>query len=802
MNNIIKRVWNQNRMVQIEDLSGMTFQAESGGHTFEISGVDDTGAAVALSGTVTGVFRRPDNADIALTGSASDGVVSVTLTNDCYAVPGRFGLVVYVTSDSQKTAVYACVGTVAQTNGGAVAGSTPQDVVDLINAISAAVATIPADYSGLLATIAPDYSNTALYSVGSYAWYSGVLKRCVVPITTGETYTAAKWENAVLGDDISQLTDSAILVNSLAAKGEYTFSSNDFESGYWSFTSKAAHSKRLRTRRLIPVSAGEYVTYTNPTMKILISVFATRKASSYAQTTGWIDAGTDAGITITADGFMIIMFASTSDVMPSDYDSTVRLVTVPYRQFGIPTYDASTDTIVGEISTYAGRLVRRYNSGLNAEYSLSSFWAETQLNKYTTPQGVNILPIYGNIESPYTRNGITFSWKDYHIIHVEGTASAEANYNLIISRHVPIPGIVAGEDVLFKVKNAPSGVNVQVWKYTGGTDSGSVLYSFAKTCLRRIHDDSTGQLIRLNIASGTAIAAGGVDIELEIIAKPAIKHLRVLLIGNSYTNDCSAYAPLIAEGLSKNVAITLGTTYYSGASIDNYIDWFDNDSAVLTYYKYNALSNKYDTALSSRTLKQCIANEPWDIIVFQQASSAQGTWSTFSNLNTLINKVLTYNATLHSKAVKIGWMFPQLRYSIIGSTTYAKVVECVQNVLNTTPIDFFIPCGTAVQNARGTSLDSIGDSGHLCADGDGHLQAGLPSLLASYVSALKLLELAGEPWHGILQDATRPTATWVTNINSPGENGTSTGVTDENCYLAQKCAVAAIKFPTTVSTVV
>ena len=205
MNNIIKRVWNQNRMVNIEDLCGMAFQAESGGHTFEISGVDDTGATVNLSGTVTGVFRRPDNADIALTGSASGGVASVTLTDDCYAVPGRFGLVIYVTSNSQKVAVYSCVGTVAQTNGGAVAGDTPQDVVDLINAIEAAVATIPADYTDLMTAIAPTYSNTALYPFGKYAWNNGKLYRCIVPITTAETWTAAHWVLASLGDDVSYL---------------------------------------------------------------------------------------------------------------------------------------------------------------------------------------------------------------------------------------------------------------------------------------------------------------------------------------------------------------------------------------------------------------------------------------------------------------------------------------------------------------------------------------------------------------------------------------------------------------------
>ena len=134
MNNIIKRVWNQNRMVNIEDLRGMAFQAEDGGHTFEISGINDANEAVSLSGTVAGVFMRPDGTDVALTGTASDGVVSVILSDACYAVAGRFWLTIFVTADSKKTCVYACIGTVAQTSYGAVAGDTPQDVVDLINA--------------------------------------------------------------------------------------------------------------------------------------------------------------------------------------------------------------------------------------------------------------------------------------------------------------------------------------------------------------------------------------------------------------------------------------------------------------------------------------------------------------------------------------------------------------------------------------------------------------------------------------------------------------------------------------------
>ena len=220
MNNIIRRVWNQNRMVNIEALSGMAFQAEDGGHTFEISGINDANEAVSLSGTVAGVFMRPDGTDVALTGTASDGVVSVILSDACYAVAGRFGLTIFVTADSKTTCVYACVGTVAQTSYGTVAGDTPQDVVDLVNAINnaitalnAAIGEIPADYSALMSSIAPTYSSTALYTKGSYAWYDGVLRKSIVDITTAESFTPAHWETVALADDVETILNNTLITS-------------------------------------------------------------------------------------------------------------------------------------------------------------------------------------------------------------------------------------------------------------------------------------------------------------------------------------------------------------------------------------------------------------------------------------------------------------------------------------------------------------------------------------------------------------------------------------------------------------
>lgn len=138
MNTVIKRAWNKNKMVKVEDLTGMTFQAESGGHTFEISGVDDTGAAVSLSGTVEARFLRADNAEIIISGTVSSGKASATLSAACYAIPGRFLLTVYVTSGGQKVAVYAATGSVVATSGTA-GGSIPPLVTDSIIAGDATV---------------------------------------------------------------------------------------------------------------------------------------------------------------------------------------------------------------------------------------------------------------------------------------------------------------------------------------------------------------------------------------------------------------------------------------------------------------------------------------------------------------------------------------------------------------------------------------------------------------------------------------------------------------------------------------
>lgn len=56
--------------------------------------------------------------------------------------------------------------------------------------------------------VAAQYSTSATYDVGDYVIYNGQLYRCTTAITTAESWTAAHWMAAVLGDDVGDLKNA------------------------------------------------------------------------------------------------------------------------------------------------------------------------------------------------------------------------------------------------------------------------------------------------------------------------------------------------------------------------------------------------------------------------------------------------------------------------------------------------------------------------------------------------------------------------------------------------------------------
>ena len=158
-----------------------------------------------IGGTCVGLFIRADGTTVTISsGVVSGNVAYVTLPEACYAVEGQFSLAIKCQGSGVTGTLRIVDGVVSRTSTSAVVdpGTLVPSIEDLIDAIEDAVETIPADYTTLLAAIAPVYSTSATYAIGQYAWYDGVLYRCVVPITTGETWTSSHWMPAIVGSDV------------------------------------------------------------------------------------------------------------------------------------------------------------------------------------------------------------------------------------------------------------------------------------------------------------------------------------------------------------------------------------------------------------------------------------------------------------------------------------------------------------------------------------------------------------------------------------------------------------------------
>lgn len=121
-----------------ESMAGSLFTGEKLAHQFIISCTRD-GAAISLSGSVTGRFMRADGQTILLTGSVSSGKGTLTLPQDCYNINGRFVMALFNVAGGATTTIYAATGNVLRTQGGTIidSGSAVPNIDDLLAQIDA-----------------------------------------------------------------------------------------------------------------------------------------------------------------------------------------------------------------------------------------------------------------------------------------------------------------------------------------------------------------------------------------------------------------------------------------------------------------------------------------------------------------------------------------------------------------------------------------------------------------------------------------------------------------------------------------
>lgn len=193
--------------VKIQYLKGNLFSQDVQANKISVA-VYDGGSPASISGTVTANIIREDGGTVTATGGTISGnVVSITLPAAAYIVPGLVSIVIKVTASSVTTTIAAVVVNVYQssTETAIDPGTIIPSVTALVAQIEAAVASIPADYSSLWASLAPtfDPSKTGGYKPGEYVTYNGKLYICTAAHTG--SWNASHFAITNVGGELTSL---------------------------------------------------------------------------------------------------------------------------------------------------------------------------------------------------------------------------------------------------------------------------------------------------------------------------------------------------------------------------------------------------------------------------------------------------------------------------------------------------------------------------------------------------------------------------------------------------------------------
>lgn len=209
--------------------------------------------------------------------------------------------------------------------------------------------------------------------------------------------------------------------------------------------------------------------------------------------------------------------------------------------------------------------------------------------------------------------------------------------------------------------------------------------------------------------------------------------LKVLSIGNSYSDDAHTYLTEIAQNAGFE-EIIIGNAYRGGCTLNQHHSYITSNTPAYIYKlkKLNengSISKTESGTEANTTLLECIKAEDWDIITIQQGSAEFGKDNTYGNLQNIINYVNDHKTNKNAKIVwHQTWAYAdnstvlEERYNGISQIEmYNRIVSAMQtNVLPLNDIAFVIPAGTAVQNVRAKLGDVLTDSDavHLNPMGD------------------------------------------------------------------------------------
>ena len=265
--------------------------------------------------------------------------------------------------------------------------------------------------------------------------------------------------------------------------------------------------------------------------------------------------------------------------------------------------------------------------------------------------------------------------------------------------------------------------------------------------------------------------------------------LKILAVGNSFSDDGTEYIPGLLEAAGiRNVIIA--RLYIGGCSLERHCKEYSEGLQNYTYYK--STDNRWVTVSKNATMLDGLKDEAWDVITVQESSGISGTYDNYSEWLPQLIGIIRKEALNPQAAIVWHETWAYATNSVHGmfkvyggdqQKMYSSIVECVDRATKEFNIPVVIPCGDAVQYARGTRLNNIGEVPSDCKvydlTRDGYH---LSRQFGRYIAACTWFETLIQPTLGI-----------SVKHNSYTMRDTEYSISAKDARLCRKCAVKAVR---------
>lgn len=189
--------------------------------------------------------------------------------------------------------------------------------------------------------------------------------------------------------------------------------------------------------------------------------------------------------------------------------------------------------------------------------------------------------------------------------------------------------------------------------------------------------------------------------------------LRILAIGNSFSDDGTEYIPALLDNLGvKDVEIA--RLFVGGCTLQQHLSFYQAEQSPYIFSQSKAGDNRWVRHKDKYSLQRALAMGEWDIITLQQQSGRSGIYSSYEPYLGELIQIIRQSQPHALLAWHMTWSYSTnsrhgefVNYDSDPQKMFGAIYDATQATIKAHPeIEIIIAAGTTVQTLRHSAVNN------------------------------------------------------------------------------------------------